>query len=127
MARRTAEEKAQWAAKKTQIASSYNTGADWHSLARKLSVPEGTAYRWVSVGDLPDSRGGCRFNKVESDHIEFMVNLIEENNRITLQEIVDQIRIRFELQLAKSSVWKHLDVATYTLEKVRFESENPTF
>ena len=53
-----------------------------------------------------------------------MVNLIEDNNRITLQEIVDQIRVRFELQSSKPSVWKHLDVATYTLKKVRFESEN---
>ena len=88
-----------------------------------MSVPEGTAYRWVSQGDLPDSRGGRRFNKVKSDHVKFVVNLIEENNRITLQEIVDQIRVRFELQLSKPSVWKHLDMATYTLKKVRFESE----
>ena len=58
MARRTAEEKAQWAAKKTQIVSSYNTGGDWHTLAHELSVPEDTAYRCVSVSDLPDSRGG---------------------------------------------------------------------
>ena len=92
MARRRAQEKAQWAAKKTQIVSSYNTGGDWRTLARELSVPEGTAYRWVSQGDLPDSRGGRRFNKVKSDHVEFMVNLIEENNRITLQEIVDHLR-----------------------------------
>ena len=45
MARRTAEEKAQWAAKKTQIVSSCNTGGDWRTLARELSVPEGIAYR----------------------------------------------------------------------------------
>ena len=84
MARRTAEEKAQWAAKKTQIVSSHNTGGGWHTLACELSVPESTAYRWVSVGDLPDSRVGHQFNKVKTDHVEFMVNLIEENNRITL-------------------------------------------
>ena len=64
MARRTAEEKAQWTAKKTQIASSYNTEGDWHTLTHELSVPEGTAYRWVSVSDLPNSRGGRQFNKV---------------------------------------------------------------
>ena len=84
-----------------------------------MSVPEGTAYRWLSVGDLTDSHCGRRFNKVKSDHVEFMVNLIEENNGIILQEIVDQIRVRFELQLSKPSVWKHLDMATYTLKKVR--------
>ena len=60
---------------------------------------------------------------MKSDHVEFMVNLIEENNRVTLQEIVNQKRVRFELQLSKPSVWKHLDMATYTLKKVRFESE----
>ena len=123
MARGTAEEKAQWAAtKKKQIVSSYNIGEDWRTLPRELLVPEGTAYRWVSVGDLPDSRGERRFNEVKSDHVEFMINLIEENNRITLQEIVDQIRVRCELQLLKPCVWKHLDLATYTLKKVRFES-----
>ena len=125
MARRTAEEKAQWAAKKTQIVSSYNIGKDWRALAHELSVPEGAAYRWVSVGDLADSRGGRRFNKVNNDHVQFMVSLIEENNRISLQEIVDQIRVRFELQLSKPSVWKHLDMVTYTLKKIRFEGEKP--
>ena len=40
---------------------------------------------------------------VNNDYVEFMVSLIEENNiyiyiyRVTLQEIVDQIRVRFEL------------------------------
>ena len=125
MARRTAEEKARWAAKKTQIVSSYNIGKDWRALAHELSVPEGAAYRWVSVGDLADSRGGRRFNKVNNDHVQFMVSLIEENNRINLQEIVDQIRVRFELQLSKPSVWKHLDMVTYTLKKIRFEGEKP--
>ena len=73
-------------------------------LSREFSVPEGTAYRWISVGNLPDSSGGHRFNKVNNDHVEFMVSLIKENNRIILQEIVDQIRVRFELQLLKPSV-----------------------
>ena len=93
------------------------------TLARELSVPESTAYRWVSVGDLLDSRGGRRFNKVKSDHVVLMVDLIKENNRITFQEIVDQIRVRLELQLSKPSVWKHLDMATYALIKITFESE----
>ncbi len=123
MARRTKEEQMAWANKKTQIISSHSSGGDWRSMAADLSVPLGTAYRWVSQGNLVDSRGGNRFNKVTDEHVMFMTNLIERNPRITLQGIVEGVNEKFGFNLSKTTIWRHLDNATYTLKKVRFEPE----
>ena len=71
------------------------------SLAAKLSVPVATAYIWTSQCNVPDTRGGSRFNLIVEKHKEFMVDLIEHNSRITLQEIVDHLRVKFDLGLSK--------------------------
>ena len=86
MAKRTAQEHAEWAAKKIEIVSSFNSGGDWRTLATKLSIQVATAYRWTSQCNLPDTRGGSGSNLIVEQHKEFMVDRIEHNSRITLRK-----------------------------------------
>ncbi len=123
MARRTREEKEEWARKKTQIITVHQTNGDWRNLASELNVPQPTAYRWVNEGEKPETRGGKHNFKVLDEHREHMCNLIEDNPKITLQEIVSGIQTKFNVVLSKQTIARHLDALSYTLKDARQEPE----
>ena len=49
------EERAQ---KKTQIIAAFQSKGDWRQVARDLNVPNSTAYRLISEGEVEDTCGG---------------------------------------------------------------------
>ena len=63
---------------RTNIVTVFEACGDWKKVARDLGVPKSTAYRWVKEGDRPDQRGGKRFQKINDDHREYMIELIEK-------------------------------------------------
>ena len=120
--------KEETAKKRTQIVAVYEADGKWKEKARELQVPISTAYRWVNQGDHEDRRGGRRFTKVNQEHRDFMVTLIENNPRITLKEMAEGLKAKFstasaDFSLSKTAISSHLDMALYTLKKVRFEPE----
>lgn len=123
MPRKTVSEKQQIALKKARILAVHASFGNWRDLARELDVPESTAYRWISVGEISVPRGGSRFNKITEEHKEYMSCLIESNPRITLQEIAHSIAAKYNISISKTSIWRHLDLLTYTLKDIRFEPE----
>lgn len=86
-------------------------------------MPTSTAYRWINKGNIADSRGGRRFNLVREEHLNFMIEQIENNRLITLQELEIALNARFYLHLSKTTIWRHLDCKDYSLKHVRFEPE----
>ena len=76
----TNEERAK---KRTQICAIYEADGDWRAKAAQLNEPVSTGYRWVNKGDKTDTQGGHMYTKVTETHKDFMVELIENNPRIT--------------------------------------------
>lgn len=108
---------------RTQLVAIYEGDGDWKGKAMELGVPMSTAYRWLREGDKADGRGGRTYQKVQPIHVDFMVEKIEENARITLKQIVEALHQEFGLRVSKPTVSRHLDAKSYTLKDVRFEPE----
>ena len=98
--------KEETAKKRTQIVAVYEADGKWKEKARELQVPISTAYRWVNQGDHEDRRGGRRFTKVNQEHRDFMVTLIENNPRITLKEMAEGLKAKFSTASADFSLSK---------------------
>ena len=116
-------DKAQRKRNRAQLVAIFEADGDWRSKAEELGVPTSTAYRWVREGDKADGRGRRKYNKVEPVHVDFMIEKIEENPRVTLGQIVDALYQRFSLRVTKPTISRHLDAKAYTLKSVRFEPE----
>ena len=107
----------------TQLVAIYEADGDWRSKASELGVPTSTAYRWVREGDKEDGRGGKKYQKVEPIHVDFMIEQIEDNPRITLGQIAAALYEKYSLKVTKPTISRHLDAKAYTLKYVRFEPE----
>ena len=111
---------------RNEIIAAYEANGDWLALAAEKGVPKSTAYRWIQQKDkTPKKRGGVRRGrcKVSEEHKAFIIKTIEENPRVTLNEIRAKVFSRFHLTLAKSTINVHLQNSCYTLKQVRFEPE----
>ena len=73
--------------KKPQLLAVANVNGDWREPARKINVPQSTAYRWISEGEIIDKRGVKRFQKITQIHRDYFVEMIEKNCRIILGEL----------------------------------------
>ena len=70
-----------------------------------------------------DGRGGKRHQKVKEEHINYMIDTIENDPLLTLKELTDQLYSKFNLPLSKTTVSRHLDLQLYTLKGIRRVSE----
>ena len=75
------------------------------------------------MGNKSDLRGGKRYFKVQQQHKEHMVQLIENQPRATLADIADSLNSKFGLRISKTTVSRHLDALAYTLKSIRYEPE----
>ncbi|EEY61283.1 uncharacterized protein PITG_01554 [Phytophthora infestans T30-4] len=81
-------------------------GQDWCDVALKNDVKLRTAYRWINAAEdsgnweaLPRKpRGGKRHSKIQDEHVDYLVGLIDDNCYITLDEMVDALEARFALK-----------------------------
>ena len=67
---------------KARILEVYEMDGNWKALAENLSISKTTLYRWISMGNQPDTRGGPRNCKVKQVHLDFIQALVDENPRI---------------------------------------------
>lgn len=109
--------------KRTQIIAVHEADGDWRAKAQELKVAVSTAYRWVREGNKNDERGGRRYNKVNAEHVECMVNAVELNPKVTLAEIALKLYLEHSLIVTKPTISRHLDAQLYTLKAIRFEPE----
>lgn len=109
--------------KKMQLLAVSNMNGDWKQLARTLNVPQSTAYRWISEGETTDKRGGKRFQKITEIHLDYFIEMIESNCRITLAELGAAFEEKFNFAISKTTISKHLDSLCYSLKYLRHEPE----
>ncbi|XP_045483325.1 uncharacterized protein LOC123688727 [Harmonia axyridis] len=109
---------------KKQICAVYNNNGDWRELANNIGVKRSTAYRWLKNQDrIPMQRGGKRRTKITEEHREFIVQYVEENNKITLKELRQKFLTDHQIIVSSECLRKHLDGLLYTLKDVRREPE----
>jgi len=101
----------------------YNADGDWRNLTREFGVSQRTAYRWVKNQSPEKERGGARRIKLTDEHHRYMEDAIENNPRITLEQIKEKIKKDFEMNISKECVRKHLDGLMFTLKNARREPE----
>ncbi|KAK1943273.1 hypothetical protein P3T76_004669 [Phytophthora citrophthora] len=100
---------------------------DWQDVAVKNGVKLRSAYRWVSaaresdVWDEPPrkQRGGARNKKVETDHVDYLLRLIDDNCYLTLDEMVDAIEPRFDVKVSCQTIKEYVDGRMYTMKQIQ--------
>ncbi|KAI9982272.1 hypothetical protein PInf_008179 [Phytophthora infestans] len=100
-------------------------GQDWRDVALKNDVKLRTAYRWINAAEdsgnweaLPRKpRGGKRHSKIQDEHVDYLVGLIDDNCYITLDEMVDALEARFALKVTRQTVKTHIDGRMYTVKQ----------
>ncbi|KAE8882933.1 hypothetical protein PF005_g25479 [Phytophthora fragariae] len=98
---------------------------DWRDVAVKNDVNLRTAYRWVASARDTDSwessprkpRGGRRNAKITTEHVDYMLGLLDENCYLTLDELVDALEERFAVKVSKQTVKYHIDGRMYTIKQ----------
>ena len=108
-------------AKKRVLAAAI-ANEDWKAVATANGVPVQTAYGWIRKGEEEDKpRGGRRFQKVETKHIDLMLEWLSENPLFTLKEIKEKLLAEQNLNVTTTTIHKHLDGQLFTLKKVLVE------
>lgn len=109
---------------KRQICGVYNNNGDWRNLANVIGVPKRTAYRWVkSQEETEKQRGGKRRVKITDEHHRFFENKIEDNPKITLQQLREELQETFQVNVSKECIRQHLDGLMFTVKQIRREPE----
>lgn len=70
------------------IIAAAENGQDWKAEPEASGIPVQTAYGWIRrSGEPRKKRGGRRFTNVREEHVEMMMEYVQEDPLITLQEI----------------------------------------
>ena len=107
----------------------YRSGADVINFGTSvLGMSKRTAQRYASKILDPlfsfKHRGGTKNLKITPPIHDFIIDLVNENNEITLEEIRDTVLQRhpqFE-NLSIATIWKHLDCQLITSKVMRYVS-----
>ena len=104
-----------------RIIESYKAGGDWKLTATANGVAVQTAYKYIRCPDKeePAPRGGRRYQKVTSAHIEKLIQYIECNPQITLTDMVNKLHQDTGLRVTSSTIHKHLHGQFYTVKQAR--------
>lgn len=95
---------------------------DWKAVAEANGIPIQTAYGWIRrAGEQSKRRGGRRFSKVREEHIERMIEYVQEDPLITLQEISVKFTMETGITVCTNTVYKHLEGQLYTVKKALFK------
>ncbi|KAF7685572.1 hypothetical protein CDIK_3679 [Cucumispora dikerogammari] len=64
-----------------------------------------------------------RYTKFNNKHLDYMIERIETNSKITHEESVIGLVSAFELKMSLGTIYKHLDTVIYILRYVRINPE----
>ena len=65
---------------------------DWKAVAVANGVAVQTAYGWIRSGDATvKKRGGSRFKKVETRHVDRMLEWLSETPLLTLTQLEEKL------------------------------------
>lgn len=91
---------------------------DWKAVAEAHGIPIQTAYGWIRRSDEQrKKRGGRRFTKVCEEHVQMMIECVQENPLITLHEIAARLAREAGITVSTTTVHRHLEGQLYTVKK----------
>ena len=104
-----------------RIIEAYQAGGDWKVTARANGVSEQTAYKYIANPDkmVPKRRGGRRNSKMTNEHVEKLLEYVEENPQITLNQLASKLRNDTGLNVTTPTIHKHLHGKFYSLKQAR--------
>ena len=106
---------------KRRIIEAAERDGDWKAVAEANEVSLQTARRWIRMNEEglePKKKGGAMNKKLTPSHVNRIVEIIEENNQITLLGICQQMRREFGITVHTSTIHRHLKGKLYTVKKV---------
>ncbi|KAE9037953.1 hypothetical protein PR002_g6285 [Phytophthora rubi] len=111
-----------------RVLSAAKDGGNWPLVAEHNGVPYPTAWGWVNKAratniwtPVVDRRGGARRVKIIPEHVEHMVLLLEDNCQLTLFDLVEELKVKFNVDVALQTVHNALNALCYTLKKIHAE------
>ncbi|GMF19635.1 unnamed protein product [Phytophthora lilii] len=63
-------------------------------------------------------RCGALRTKIKPEHVEYMVSLLVDNCLLTLYDLVEELKVRYDIDVSPSTVYKALDAICYTCKKI---------
>ena len=84
-----------------RIVRSANKGEDWVALCKQLNISYKTAYNWTKSGhNKPLPKGGKKPKILNEQHINEIIDWIEEKCDLTLREIRGRLIERFNISVS---------------------------
>lgn len=103
---------------KKRVLAAVENDDDWKSVAVANGIATSTAYGWIRrAHDPTKKRGGSRHRKVCQEHIEKLIEYVEENPYITLKEIGAKFARETGVTVTTNTIHKYLEGQMYTVKK----------
>lgn len=103
---------------KKRVLAAVENHDDWKAVAVANGIATSTAYGWIRRSHDPiKKRGGSRHRKVCQEHIEKMIEYVEENPYITLKEIGVKFALDTGVTVSTNTIHKYLEGQMYTVKK----------
>lgn len=97
---------------------------DWVAVATANGVHKSTADNWVRKGIATHkSRGGLKQSvvKIQTAHVEFLIDLLNENALRTLKEMAKALHEKFQLLVSLKTISRHLDGRMISLKMLHYQ------
>ena len=105
---------------KRRLITAFNRGDDYVVVANALGIKKDTAYRIIKRNSTsPHKRGGFRSQRVKvTEQIRHQIlKLVDKNCGVTLQQISNDIKREFEVDLSDTTISRVLEGALYTMKR----------
>ncbi|KUF82461.1 hypothetical protein AM588_10000386 [Phytophthora nicotianae] len=113
-----------------RVLSTAREGGNWAQVALHNGIAYQTAWRWVNRARTTNvwtpsvgQRGGPRRVKITPEHVEYMVTLLEDKCLLTLYDLVDELKVKYDIDVVPSTVYNALDAICFTCKKIHSPSE----
>ncbi|GMF32358.1 unnamed protein product [Phytophthora fragariaefolia] len=119
------------AQEKARVVRAFQEGKDWREVATAYDVNYHTTHRAVlAAGVEPKQRDGLRPSSVKMtvEVINKLEDLIDEDYRMTLQQLLDRLHSDIGVDVSVASVHRALEGMLYSTKRLRIEKDtiNPS-
>ena len=102
-----------------RVCEAHEEGRDWKAVAQALGIKLRTAYMWLQNGQFEAKKKGGSESKKTDEIVSFLTDQIEKEPSVTLQQLADMLRNRFEIVVCIATVKNWLDGELFSLKAVR--------